>query len=97
MVSRVHVMNFARRVFCSHGLPRSVRSISVAIQKMSFDNAVSKLRSPIRELVLSASENGGKLLGNSESDNKEVVGWINKLTQKAFVTESNLRVRHTIP
>ena len=64
---------------------------------MSFDNTVSKLRSPIRELVLYASENGRKLLGNSENDNKEVIGWINKLSQNAFVTESNLKVRCTNP
>jgi hypothetical protein len=80
-------MDFTRRIFC---YLNRVRSISVP--KMSFENTVSKLRSPARELVLSASENGGKLLGNDDNDKKEVIGWLNKLSQKAFVTESNIKV-----
>jgi hypothetical protein len=60
---------------------------------MSFEEAVSKLRSPIRELVLSASENGG--LGNDDKDKKEVIGWINRFSQKDFIAESNLKVRYS--
>jgi hypothetical protein len=63
---------------------------------MSFEDVLSKLQSPIRDLVLSASENGGNLLGNDDNDKKEIVGWIDKLSQNAFVAESNLKVRYNL-
>lgn len=60
---------------------------------MSFENIVTKLRSPVKELVLSASESGGNLLGDDDNDKKEVIGWIDKLSQNTLVAESNLKVR----
>ena len=77
---------------CTVTLKSCIRSISPIVRRMSFENIVSNLRSPIRELVLSASENGGKLLGNDDNDRREVIGWIDKLSQKGFVAESKLKV-----
>ena len=51
---------------------------------------MTKLRSPVRELVLSA---GGNLLGNDDNDKREVIGWIDKLSQN-MIAESNLKVRY---
>ena len=72
-----------------------VRSISVPISRgMSFENIVTKLRSPVKELVLSASKSGGNLLGDDDNDKREVIGWIDKLSQDTLVAESNLKVRY---
>lgn len=76
-------------------LPKLFSATLVFVRKMHFED-LSKLRSPIRELVLSTSENGEILLGNDDNDRKEVMGWIEKLSQKDFVTESNLEVRYRL-
>jgi hypothetical protein len=84
-----HAVNFCHLI--------CVRSTSVPIFRgMSFENIVTKLRSPVRELVMSASESGGNLLGNDDNDKREVIGWIDKLSQDTMVAERNLKVRYNI-
>lgn len=60
---------------------------------MSFQASVSKLQSPVKELVLSISKDGVRHVGQSEQDQGEVTGWIEKASQGDVVAESNLKVR----
>ncbi|KAF9454784.1 nucleic acid-binding protein [Macrolepiota fuliginosa MF-IS2] len=55
----------------------------------SFQDAVSKLRSPVKELVSVVTEKGQKYAGETESDQKEVVSWIEKSSET--VTEGILK------
>ena len=66
--------------------------VRLAIRKMSFETSVSRLPSHVKDLVFSVSKNGGELLGNDEADKQEVIGWIEKTSQGALVTENNLKV-----
>lgn len=66
---------------------------STAICNMSLHSAISKLRSPVRDLVLAVTRDGQELSGQNEADEKEVVGWIEKTSQGKLVNENNLNVR----
>ncbi|KAL0961067.1 hypothetical protein HGRIS_006052 [Hohenbuehelia grisea] len=57
---------------------------------MSFQTAVAQIKSPIKDLVLAASQNGSQLVGNSEKDQSEVRTWIEKVGQGELVQEANL-------
>ncbi|CAA7261397.1 unnamed protein product [Cyclocybe aegerita] len=70
--------------------------ISSCTRKMSFQAAVSSLRSPIKELVLSVSKDGQELIGNDDADKKEVIGWIEKTSQGTLATKNNLKVLDSI-
>lgn len=59
---------------------------------MSFQASVSKLQPPVRDWVLSATRDGKDLVGQTEADEKEVIGWIDKTSQGNLVTENNLKV-----
>ena len=59
---------------------------------MSFETSVSRLPSHVKDLVFSVSKNGKELLGNDDADKQEVIGWIEKTSQGALVTENNLKV-----
>jgi len=67
-------------------------SIPSYLRRMSFATSVAKLRSPVKELVLSASENGEKLVGNDDAEKQEVIGWIDKAGDGKLATENNLKV-----
>jgi len=61
-------------------------------RKMSFEATILNLRSPVKELVLSATKDGKELVGHNDVDKQEVLGWIDKTTQESFVNENNLKV-----
>jgi len=63
---------------------------------MSFKAAVLKLRSPVKDLVLSVTHDGSEFLGENESDAKDVLGWIDKMSQEDFSVENGLKVCRTI-
>lgn len=56
----------------------------------SFQDVVSKLRSPVKDLVNVVTENGQRYVGETESDQKEVVSWIEKSSE--VVVEGGLKV-----
>ncbi|KAF8908966.1 hypothetical protein CPB84DRAFT_1813217 [Gymnopilus junonius] len=58
---------------------------------MSLQSFVAKLRPPVHDLVSSATRDGQELGGQNETDQKEVIGWIEKTSQGNFVNESNLK------
>lgn len=59
---------------------------------MSFQATVSKLQPPVKQLVLSMTRDGKDLIGETEADEKEVLGWIEKTGQGNLVTENKLKV-----
>ncbi|KAF9481163.1 nucleic acid-binding protein [Pholiota conissans] len=63
---------------------------------MSFQASVSKLQPPVRDLVLTATRDAKELVGRTEADEKEVIGWIDKTSQGNLVTENNLKDLDTI-
>ncbi|KAK7056813.1 G4 quadruplex nucleic acid binding protein [Paramarasmius palmivorus] len=58
---------------------------------MSFQASVSKLASPIKELVQSVSESDPSFLGKTDKDKTEVEGWIEKVGQGSAVNPSNYK------
>ena len=62
---------------------------------MSLQSAIAQLRSPVRDLVSSATRDGQELAGETEADQKEVIQWIEKTSQGSFVNENNLKVSIT--
>ena len=68
-------------------------SISARTRFMSFQTSVAKLTAPVGDLVLAVTRNGQELIGESESDQGEVVSWIEKSSQEDLTKESNLKVR----
>ncbi|KJA24047.1 hypothetical protein HYPSUDRAFT_136729 [Hypholoma sublateritium FD-334 SS-4] len=63
---------------------------------MSFQATVSKLQPAVKELVLSVTRDGKELIGETEADEKEVLGWIEKTGQGNLVTENKLKDLDTI-
>ncbi|KAF5360924.1 hypothetical protein D9756_004797 [Leucocoprinus leucothites] len=59
-----------------------------------FLDAVATLRSPVKELVSVVSENGQKFIGETESDQKEVIDWIAKSGEMA--TDNRLKELNAI-
>lgn len=58
---------------------------------MSLQSAIQKLRSPVRDLVLSVTRDGQELGGKNENDKQAVVEWIEKTSQGTLVNENNLK------
>ncbi|KAJ8080589.1 G4 quadruplex nucleic acid binding protein [Marasmius tenuissimus] len=58
---------------------------------MSLPASVSKLSSPIKELVQSVAESDPSLLGKTDSDKKEVEGWIEKVGEGSAVKADNYK------
>ncbi|KIY46507.1 nucleic acid-binding protein [Fistulina hepatica ATCC 64428] len=54
---------------------------------MSFQASVVKLPSPVKDLVLRATSNGDKLVGDSEKDQDEVSQWIDKIATGVVVQD----------
>lgn len=54
--------------------------------------SIAKLHSPLKELVASASHEGGALLGTSEQDKAEVAEWIEKVAAGEAVKPASLQV-----
>ena len=69
------------------------RSIPIIARRpMSFKAAVLKLRSPVKDLVLSVTHDGREFLGENEADANDVLGWIDKTSQEDFLAEGRLKV-----
>lgn len=79
-------MNFLTRLH--RFIPRLSRSSHPA---MSFQAAVAKLGTPVKELVIAVTENGVRRIGESANDQAEVTDWIEKAT-KTVVGEASLQV-----
>ncbi|KAF8798791.1 nucleic acid-binding protein [Phlegmacium glaucopus] len=58
---------------------------------MSFKAAVLTLKSPVKDLVLSVTRDGRELLGENETDTKDILGWIDKMSREDFLAESGLK------
>lgn len=59
---------------------------------MSFQAAVSKLQSPVKDLVLAATKQGTQDIGKTDQDKAEIEEWIGKVAQGDIVKESGLKV-----
>jgi len=59
---------------------------------MSFKTAVTKLKSPIQDLVLSVTRDGHEFLGENEADANDVLKWIDEMSHERFLTKSGLQV-----
>ena len=70
------------------------RSIPIIARRpMSFKAAVLKLRSPVKDLVLSVTHDGREFLGENEADANSVLEWIDsRVSHESFLTESGLKV-----
>ncbi|KAJ7366856.1 hypothetical protein DFH08DRAFT_678910 [Mycena albidolilacea] len=64
---------------------------------MDFQSTVGKLSSPLKDLVLSATQNGTLHVGKQEKDQGEVIEWIAKIgaEQNALVNETGLKTLDT--
>ncbi|KAF8208935.1 hypothetical protein K438DRAFT_1904472 [Mycena galopus ATCC 62051] len=64
---------------------------------MDFQSTVGKLSSPLKDLVLSVTQNGTQHVGKQEKDKVEVIEWIAKIgaEQSALVNESGLKTLDT--
>ena len=59
---------------------------------MAFQAVVAKLSTPVKELVITVTENGTRYLGESPNDQTEVTEWIERAGKTDLVTEINLQV-----
>ncbi len=71
-------------------ISRSSIHLSKRTMSSSFQDAVSRLRSPVKELISVVTENGQRYIGENENDQKDVVRWIKKSTE--VVVEGRLNV-----
>jgi len=78
------------------GIHRFTLISSTCIRKMSLQSAISKLRPPVRDLVLSVTRDGQELGGQNEADEKEVIGWIERTSLGSLVNENNLKDLDTL-
>ncbi|KAF8073600.1 hypothetical protein FPV67DRAFT_1620837 [Lyophyllum atratum] len=62
---------------------------------MSFHAAVSKLNTPIKELVVAVTENGTRHVGQTEKDQTEVAEWIEKAGHADVTSEVNIQDLNT--
>ena len=67
------------------------------VKTMSSAAVVSKLQSPLRDLVLGATQDGSQDFGKSEKDKAEVAGWIEKVAQGDVVKPEALKVLDVEP
>jgi aminoacyl tRNA synthase complex-interacting multifunctional protein 1 len=57
-----------------------------------FQDSLSKLSSPVKDLVQSASQEQPALVGKTDQDKAEVVQWIDKVAQGDVVKAENIKV-----
>lgn len=60
---------------------------------MSFQAAVSKLKSPVKELVASVVQEEGTLTGKVDNDQTEILNWIETVAQDDALGEDRLKVK----
>jgi hypothetical protein len=60
---------------------------------MSFQAALSKLPSPLKDLVIGTNQDSGHHFGKSEKDQAEVVQWVEKAASGDILKPSGLKVR----
>lgn len=59
-------------------------------------SAISKLHSPLKELVAGATQDGSNDFGQNEKDKAEVSGWIEKIADGAVAKPDNLKVCYAL-
>lgn len=62
------------------------------IRFMSLKAAIDTVKSPVKELLLSATQDGSELAGSSEKDQIEVVGWVEKVGREELAADASLPV-----
>ncbi|KAJ7780643.1 hypothetical protein DFH07DRAFT_729399 [Mycena maculata] len=62
---------------------------------MDFQSSVSKLSSPVKDLVLSVTQNGRLHVGKQDKDEREVIEWIAKIEQGDLIKEAGLKTLGT--
>ncbi|KAJ7675840.1 hypothetical protein DFH06DRAFT_977677 [Mycena polygramma] len=62
---------------------------------MTFQSSVGRLSSPLKDLVLSATQNGSLHVGKQDKDEREVIEWIAKIEQGDLVNEPGLKTLDT--
>ncbi|KAJ7505334.1 hypothetical protein B0H11DRAFT_2339684 [Mycena galericulata] len=62
---------------------------------MDLKSTVAKLGFPLKDLVLSATQNGSLHVGKQEKDQREVIEWIAKIEQGDLVKEAGLKTLDT--
>ncbi|KAJ7044107.1 hypothetical protein C8F04DRAFT_943027 [Mycena alexandri] len=62
---------------------------------MTFQSSVGKLSSPLKDLVLSVTQNGSVHVGKQEKDEREVIEWIAKIEKGDLVNEPGLKTLDT--
>jgi len=55
---------------------------------MSFQAAISKLSTPVKELVVAVTENGTRHIGETEKDKTEVAEWVERAGQSDVSSEA---------
>ncbi|KAJ7212123.1 hypothetical protein GGX14DRAFT_621908 [Mycena pura] len=58
---------------------------------MDFQSSVGKLSSPLKDLVLSVTQNGTQHVGKQETDARAVVDWIAQIAQGELVKEAGFK------
>ena len=71
-------------------IPRLFKS---RLPRMTFQDVVAKLSTPVKDLVINMTENGTRYLGESPNDQAEVTEWIEKAGKPDLDTQVNLQVR----
>jgi len=64
---------------------------------MSFQDSVSKLSSPVKELVQAVAQPETSLVGKTEKDQAEIAQWIDKVAQGDLVKAENIKVCNLCP
>ncbi|KAJ7670219.1 hypothetical protein B0H17DRAFT_948896 [Mycena rosella] len=66
---------------------------------MDFQSTVAKLSAPVKDLVLSVTQNGSVHLGKGEKDAREVIEWIAKIDESKLAAEAELKTldTHLVP
>ena len=72
---------------------RSYLSARVLLRKMSAQAALSRLPSPLKDLVAGAAQGGSEDFGRSEKDKAEVSQWLEKVVQGDVAKHENFKVR----
>ncbi|KAF7422573.1 G4 quadruplex nucleic acid binding protein [Pleurotus ostreatus] len=57
---------------------------------MSLKAAIDTVKSPVKELLLSATQDGSELAGSSEKDQIEVVSWVEKVGREELAADASL-------
>ncbi len=70
-----------------------LRSSLARYSSMAFQAAVSKLKSPVKELVASVVQEEGTLTGKVDNDQTEILNWIETVAQDDAVGEDKLKVK----